>query len=39
VGQRYRGHERFVGTRTYPIAGLVAIAAMVVGALATWSLS
>ena len=34
----YRGHELFVGTQTYPIAGLVAIALMVVGAVATWSL-
>jgi membrane protease YdiL (CAAX protease family) len=34
----YRGHELFVGTQTYPIAGLVGIALMVVGAVATWSL-
>lgn len=34
----YRGHALFVGTQTYPIAGLVAIALMVVGAVATWSL-
>ena len=34
----YRGHELFVGTPTYPIAGLVAIALMALGAVATWSL-
>ena len=34
----YQGHEVLVGTQTYPIAGLGAIALMLLGAAATWSL-
>jgi membrane protease YdiL (CAAX protease family) len=34
----YRGHEVLVGTSSYPIAGLGAIALMLLGAAATWSL-
>jgi membrane protease YdiL (CAAX protease family) len=32
----YQGHEVLVGTQTYPIAGLGAIALMLVGASVTW---
>ena len=34
----YQGRELLVGTQTYPIAGLGAIALMLLGAAATWSL-
>lgn len=34
----YRGHEVLVGNQTYPIAGLGAIALMLLGAVVTWTL-